>query len=70
MQSPALPARWSSNAAWCRPTPLANYRAGPDDGLIPEVIANVALNTLTNYTTIADTTVDFPVVAILISIGI
>ncbi len=21
MQSPALPARWSSNAAWCRPTP-------------------------------------------------
>ena len=45
---------------------MANYRrAGLDDGLILEVIANVALNTLTNYTNhIADTTVDFPVVAV------
>ena len=45
---------------------LANYRrAGLDDGLILEVIANVALNTLTNYTNhIADPTVDFPVVAV------
>ncbi|MCZ4304457.1 peroxidase-related enzyme [Zoogloeaceae bacterium G21618-S1] len=40
-------------------------RAGLDDGLILEVIANVALNTLTNYTNhVADTTVDFPVVAV------
>lgn len=45
---------------------IANFRtAGLDDGLILEVIANVALNTLTNYTNhIAGTTVDFPVVAI------
>ncbi|MGX6589460.1 carboxymuconolactone decarboxylase family protein [Pseudomonas aeruginosa] len=45
---------------------MANYRrAGLDDGLILEVIANVALNTLTNYTNhIAGTTVDFPVVAV------
>ncbi|HHX6814501.1 carboxymuconolactone decarboxylase family protein [Pseudomonas alliivorans] len=45
---------------------MANYRrAGLDDGLILEVIANVALNTLTNYTNhIADPTVDFPVVAV------
>ena len=45
---------------------MANYRrAGLDDGLILEVIANIALNTLTNYTNhIADTTVDFPVVAV------
>ena len=45
---------------------MANYRrAGLDDGLILEVIDNVALNTLTNYTNhIADTTVDFPVVAV------
>ena len=47
---------------WRRPTPR---RAGLDDGLILEVIANIALNTLTNYTNhIADTTVDFPVVAV------
>lgn len=37
--------------------------AGVDDGLIVEVIANVALNTLTNYTNhIAATDIDFPVV--------
>ena len=43
----------------------AERRAGLDDGLILEVIANIALNTLTNYTNhIADTTVDFPVVAV------
>lgn len=39
--------------------------AGVDDGLIVEVIANVALNTLTNYTNhIAATDIDFPVVAL------
>lgn len=45
---------------------LANYRhAGLDDGLILEVIAHVALNTLTNYTNhVAETTVDFPVVTV------
>ncbi|HPR07182.1 MAG: carboxymuconolactone decarboxylase family protein [Zoogloeaceae bacterium] len=45
---------------------IAAYRsAGLDDGLILEVIANVALNTLTNYTNhVADTAVDFPVVAV------
>lgn len=38
---------------------------GVDDGLIVEVIANVALNTLTNYTNhIAATEIDFPVVEI------
>lgn len=43
---------------------VAGYRrAGLDDGLILEIVAHVALNTLTNYTNlIADTTVDFPVV--------
>ncbi len=43
---------------------LAEARnAGLDDGLIIEVIAHVALNTLTNYTNnIADTDIDFPVV--------
>ncbi len=45
---------------------MSGYRsAGLDDGLILEVIANVALNTLTNYTNhVADTAVDFPVVAV------
>lgn len=39
--------------------------SGVDDGLIIEVIANVALNTLTNYTNhIAATEIDFPVVAV------
>jgi uncharacterized peroxidase-related enzyme len=44
----------------------ASFRhAGLDDGLMLEVIANVALNTLTNYTNhIAGTTVDFPVVTV------
>lgn len=38
-------------------------QGGVDDGLIVEVIANVALNTLTNYTNhIAATDIDFPVV--------
>ncbi|HZV61417.1 MAG TPA: carboxymuconolactone decarboxylase family protein [Methylophilaceae bacterium] len=37
--------------------------SGVDDSLIVEVIANVALNTLTNYTNhIAATDIDFPVV--------
>lgn len=36
--------------------------AGLDDGLIIEVIANVALNVLTNYVNrVAGTTIDFPV---------
>lgn len=45
---------------------LADYRrAGLDDGLILEVIANIALNTLTNYTNhVAGTAVDFPAVAV------
>lgn len=38
---------------------------GVDDGLIIEVIAHVALNTLTNYTNhIAATDIDFPVVQV------
>lgn len=43
---------------------LAEARtAGVDDGLIVEVVAHVALNTLTNYTNhIAATDIDFPVV--------
>lgn len=45
---------------------MAGYRqAGLDDGLILEVVANVALNVLTNYTNhVADTEVDFPVVTV------
>lgn len=45
---------------------LATVRAaGLDDGLIMEIVANVALNTLTNYTNnLARTEVDFPPVAI------
>lgn len=39
--------------------------SGLDDGLIVEVIAHVALNTLTNYTNhIAATEIDFPVVEV------
>ena len=38
--------------------------AGYDDGQVVEIILHVALNTLTNYVnTIADTPIDFPVVA-------
>lgn len=41
----------------------AARQAGLDDGLIIEIITNVALNVLTNYVNrIADTDVDFPVV--------
>lgn len=41
------------------------HLAGVDDGLILEVITSVALNTLTNYTNhIAQTEIDFPVVAV------
>jgi len=37
--------------------------AGIDDGLIVELVAHVALNTLTNYTNhVAATDIDFPVV--------
>jgi len=45
---------------------LEAYRqAGVDDGLMLEVVAAVALNTLTNYTNhIAGTEVDFPVVTV------
>ena len=39
--------------------------AGVDDELVVEIIANVALNTLTNYTNnIAGTDIDFPVVSV------
>lgn len=39
--------------------------AGVDDGLMIEIIGNVALNTLTNYTNhIAGTDVDFPLVQV------
>lgn len=45
---------------------LEGYRsAGVDDGLLLEVIAAVALNTLTNYVNhVAATDIDFPVVAL------
>lgn len=40
-------------------------KAGIDDGLVIEIIANVALNTLTNYVNeVAKTAVDFPVVEV------
>lgn len=41
------------------------HRAGLDDGLIVEIIAQVALNVLTNYVNrVADTDVDFPVIGL------
>ena len=40
-------------------------RAGIDDGLLLEIVANVALNTLTNYANrLADTEIDSPVVEV------
>ena len=43
----------------------AARQGGLDDGLIVEIIANVALNVLTNYLNkIAGTEIDFPVVAL------
>jgi hypothetical protein len=40
-------------------------KAGIDDGLMLEVIANVAVNTLTNYANeLAGTEIDFPVVEV------
>jgi uncharacterized peroxidase-related enzyme len=40
-------------------------KAGIDDGLMMEVIANVAVNTFTNYANeLADTEIDFPVVGL------
>ena len=40
-------------------------KAGIDDGLIMEVVANVAVNTLTNYANeLAGTEIDFPVVEV------
>jgi uncharacterized peroxidase-related enzyme len=39
--------------------------AGIDDSLMLEIVANIALNTLTNYTNrLADTEIDFPVVQV------
>lgn len=47
----------------------AAMSAGLDSGLIVEVIANVALNSLTNYTNnVAQTAIDFPVVSLDVSI--
>ena len=41
------------------------HAAGLDDGLILEVIAHVAMNTLTNFTNnVAETDIDFPVVSL------
>jgi uncharacterized peroxidase-related enzyme len=40
----------------------AARQAGVDDGLIVEIVANVALNVMTNYLNrVADTEVDFPI---------
>jgi uncharacterized peroxidase-related enzyme len=40
-------------------------KAGIDDGLVMEVVANVALNTFTNYANeVVDTEIDFPVVEV------
>jgi uncharacterized peroxidase-related enzyme len=40
-------------------------KAGIDDGLVMEIIAHVALNTLTNYVNeVAETEIDFPVVQV------
>jgi uncharacterized peroxidase-related enzyme len=40
-------------------------KAGIDDGLVMEIVANVALNTLTNYANeVAGTEIDFPVVEV------
>jgi uncharacterized peroxidase-related enzyme len=40
-------------------------KAGINDGLVMEIVANVALNTLTNYANeVADTVIDFPVVEV------
>jgi uncharacterized peroxidase-related enzyme len=45
--------------------------AGFDDGIIAEVVAEVALNVLTNYfNNVAETTVDFPAAAPLESAGV
>jgi AhpD family alkylhydroperoxidase len=41
----------------------AAHTAGLDDGLLMEIIANIALMTVTNYSNrLADPTIDFPVV--------
>jgi alkylhydroperoxidase family enzyme len=40
-------------------------KAGINDGLVMEIVANVALNTLTNYANeVAYTEIDFPVVEV------
>jgi hypothetical protein len=40
-------------------------KAGIDDGLMMEVVANVAVNTLTNYANeLAGTEIDFPLVEV------
>jgi hypothetical protein len=39
--------------------------AAIDDGLVMEIVANLALNTFTNYANeVADTAIDFPVVEV------
>ena len=44
---------------------VAAREAGIDDGLMVEIVANVSLNTLTNYNNrLADTEIDFPVVQV------
>lgn len=41
----------------------AAHSAGVDDGLLMEIIANIALTTVTNYSNrLADPAIDFPVV--------
>jgi uncharacterized peroxidase-related enzyme len=41
------------------------HEAGIDDSLMLEIVANIALNTLTNYTNrLADTEIDFPAVQV------
>ena len=43
----------------------AARKAGIDDGLVLEIVANIALHTLTNYVNrLADTEIDFPVVQV------
>jgi len=45
-------------------------KAGIDDSLMLEIVAHVALNTLTNYVNrLADTEIDFPVVPVEIEVA-
>ncbi|MBY0511646.1 MAG: carboxymuconolactone decarboxylase family protein [Rhodospirillaceae bacterium] len=58
-----LTAKIVTERGWLIDDDLAAARKqGVDDGLIVEIVANVAHNTLTNYTNhIAETVVDFPI---------